>query len=52
MKMGFNHFLNVCDFSVERVKPFGTVLFVFDSLRPSQQLFSYAGTGLPGLNQY
>ena len=24
----------------------------FDSLRPSQQLFSYVGTGLPGLNQY
>ena len=24
----------------------------FDSLRPSQQSFSYAGTGLPGLNQY
>ena len=35
----------------------GTVslsLFVclFDSLRPSQQSFSYVGTGLPGLNQY
>ena len=29
------------------------VLFVwFDSLRPSQQSFSYVGTGLPGLNQY
>ena len=29
------------------------VLFVwFDSLRISQQLFSYAGMGLPGLNQY
>ena len=28
-------------------------LFVwFDSLRPSQQFFSYAGMGLPGLNQY
>ena len=28
-------------------------LFVwFDSLCPSQQSFSYAGTGLPGLNQY
>ena len=23
----------------------------FDSLRPSQQSFSYVGTGLPGLNQ-
>ena len=29
------------------------ILFIwFDSLRPSQQFFSYAGTGLPGLNQY
>ena len=28
------------------------VLFVwFDSLRPSQQYFSYVGTGLPGMNQ-
>ena len=28
-------------------------LFVsFDSLRPSQQIFSYDRTGLPGLNQY
>ena len=28
-------------------------LFVcFDSLLPSQQFFSYVGTGLPGLNQY
>ena len=26
--------------------------FLFDSLRPSQQFFSYVGTGLPGLNQY
>ena len=24
----------------------------FDSLRPSQQFFSYVGMGLPGLNQY
>ena len=24
----------------------------FDSLRPSQQFFSYVRTGLPGLNQY
>ena len=24
----------------------------FDSLRPSQQSFSYVRTGLPGLNQY
>ena len=24
----------------------------FDSLCPSQQFFSYVGTGLPGLNQY
>ena len=23
-----------------------------DSLRPSQQFFSYVGMGLPGLNQY
>ena len=30
-----------------------TVCFVwFDSLCPSQQFFSYVGTGLPGLNQY
>ena len=29
------------------------VIFVLlDSLRPSQQFFSYVGTGLPGLNQY
>ena len=28
-------------------------LFVwFDSLHPSPQIFSYVGTGLPGLNQY
>ena len=27
-------------------------LFLFDSLRPSQQFFSYVGMGLPGLNQY
>ena len=28
-------------------------LFVwFDYLRPSQQFFSYVGTGLPGLHQY
>ena len=26
--------------------------FLFDSLRPGQQFFSYVGTGLPGLNQY
>ena len=26
--------------------------FLFDSQRPSQQTFSYVGTGLPGLNQY
>ena len=31
----------------------GVCLFVlFDSLHPSQQFFSYVGTGLPGLNQY
>ena len=24
----------------------------FDSLRPSQQFFSYVGMGLPGLKQY
>ena len=29
------------------------VIFVcFDSLCPSQEFFSYVGTGLPGLNQY
>ena len=27
-------------------------LWLFDSLCPSQQFFSYVGTGLPGLNQY
>ena len=28
------------------------ILFVcFDSLHPSQQFFSYVGTGFPGLNQ-
>ena len=26
--------------------------FLVDSLRPSQQSFSYVGRGLPGLNQY
>ena len=26
--------------------------FKFNSLCPSQQFFSYLGTGLPGLNQY
>ena len=41
-----------------RLTKFGTApdsrcLFcLFDSLRPSQQSFSYVGTGLPGLNQY
>ena len=25
---------------------------IIDSLHPSQQLFSYVGMGLPGLNQY
>ena len=28
------------------------IFFLFDSLHPSQQFFSYAGMGLPGLNQY
>ena len=28
------------------------LFFKFDSLRHSQQYFSYVGTGLPGLNQY
>ena len=28
------------------------VLIWFDSLRPSQQFFSYLGMGLPGKNQY
>ena len=28
------------------------LLVLFDSLHPSQQFFSYNGTGLPGLNQY
>ena len=27
-------------------------IYLFDSLRPSQQFFSYVGTDLPGLNQY
>ena len=27
-------------------------LIWFDSLQPSQQFFSYVGTGLPELNQY
>ena len=27
-------------------------LCLFDSLCPSQQFFSYVGTGLPGLNQF
>ena len=41
-----------------RLTKFGTApdsrcLFcLFDSLRPSQQSFSYVGTGLPGPNQY
>ena len=26
--------------------------FLFESLHPSQQFFSYVGMGLPGLNQY
>ena len=29
-----------------------TVFCLFDSLRPSQQFFSYVRMGLPGLNQY
>ena len=29
-----------------------TFFFLFDSLRPSQQSFSYVGMGLLGLNQY
>ena len=28
------------------------VFVCFDALRPSQQSFSYVGTGLSGLNQY
>ena len=31
---------------------FEILLVCFDSLCPSQQFFSYVGTGLPGLNQY
>ena len=31
---------------------FFLLFFLFDYLRPSQQSFSYVGTGLPGLNQY
>ena len=27
-------------------------VFLFDSLRSTQQSFSYVGTGFPGLNQY
>ena len=35
---------------IEDIKRF--VMFVgFDSIHPSQQFFSYVGTGLPGLNQ-
>ena len=30
---------------------YNTKFFLFDSLRPSQQPFSYVGTGFPGLNQ-
>ena len=34
------------------IKVFIVCLFVsFDSVRSSQQFFSYVGTGLPGLNQ-
>ena len=36
-------------------KPLNLVLggaCLFDSLHPSQQSFSYVGTGPPGLNQY
>ena len=29
-----------------------SIVVGFYSLRPSQHLFSHAGTGLPGLNQY
>ena len=28
------------------------VFFLFDSLHPSQQFFSYVAMGLPGLDQY
>ena len=39
--------------SVKSLLEQAQVLFVlFDSLRPSQQFFSYVGTGLPGLTQY
>ena len=45
--------LSIVKFRIEKYKHSQFVLFVwFDSLRPSQQSFSYVGTGLPGLNQY
>ena len=31
---------------------FNKIACLFDSLCPSQQFFSYVGTGLPRLNQY
>ena len=32
--------------------PSHSVFVCVDSLHPSQELFTYVGTGLPGLNQY
>ena len=40
---------------VQKMKPvqlFACMIIWFDSLGPSQQFFSYVGTGLPRLNQY
>ena len=50
------HFWNITDPDKDNL--YGNLhiknyLFVcFDSLGPSQQVFSRVGTGLPGLNQY
>ena len=44
-------YIDVCYVNVTEKN--NTILFVcFDSLRPSQQSFSYVGTDLPGFNQY
>ena len=48
--------ISILKLHVVRMPPakfrFNLTFVWFDSLRPSQQFFSYVGTGLPGMNQY
>ena len=44
--------LSPCNMSLDQTHSDQGFVCLFDSLRPSQQFFSYVAMGLPGLNQY